>query len=67
MSKIKFYELEVNSSELKELNDLETLSVIGGYDDEEAESTRDIIQRAMKEAVTRSDMSRNGNNTRGIS
>ncbi len=65
MSKIKFYELEVNSSELKELNDLETVSVIGGYDEEEVESTRDIIQRAMKEAVTRSDMSRNGN-TKGL-
>ena len=59
MSKIKINELSVNKSQLKELNDVETVIVIGGYD-EEAESSRDMIQRAMQEAVTRSDMSRNG-------
>jgi|GEM_PF-4965794 len=60
MSKIKINELEVNKSRLEDLNDLETIIIIGGYD-EETESSRDMIQRAMQEAVMRSDMSRNGN------
>ena len=58
MSKIKISELEPNKSQLKELQDLETMAIIGGYD-EESESSRDLIQKAMREAVTRSDMSRN--------
>ena len=62
MSRIKLYELEANKSQLKELNDTETINVIGGYD-EETESTRDVIQKAMIEAVTRSDMLRNSKPT----
>ena len=58
MSRIKITELEPNKSQLKELNDLETIRIVGGYD-EESESSRDMIQRAMQEAVTRSDMSLN--------
>jgi len=60
MSKIKISELRPIESDLKELNDLETASIIGGYD-EEAESSQDIIQRAMQEAVMRSDLFRNSN------
>ena len=59
MSKIKLYKLQANNSQLKELSDMETINVIGGYDNEETESTRDVIQKAMIEAVTRSDMLRN--------
>ena len=60
MSKIKISELKPVKSDLKELNDLETASIIGGHD-EEAESSQDIIQRAMQEAVMRSDLFRNSN------
>lgn len=60
MSKIKFYELEVSNSQLRELNDLESISVIGGYDGE-TQSSQETIQRAMQEAVTRSDILRNSN------
>ena len=57
MSRIKINELEPNKSQLKDLNDFETIKIIGGYD-EESESSRDKIQRAMLEAITRSDKSR---------
>ena len=60
MSKIKISELRPIESDLKELNDLETANIIGGYD-EEAESSQDIIQRAMQEAVMRRDIFRNSN------
>ena len=60
MAKIKINELEVNKSQLKDLSDIETITVIGGYDDEETKSSRDMIQRAMQAAVNRSDMSQNG-------
>ena len=59
MSKIKINQLQVNKSQLKDLKDFETIKIIGGYDEENNESSRDIIQKAMTEAVTRSDMSRN--------
>ena len=59
MAKIRIEELEVEKSTLKVLNEVEAIYVIGGHD-EEAESSRDIIQKAMQEAVSRSDMSMNG-------
>lgn len=62
MSKIKIYDLEANNSELKELNYLEAVNITGGSD-EEAESSQDIIQKAMEEAVMRSDILNNGNPT----
>lgn len=60
MSKIKFFELKPNTSQLKELNDLELANIVGGYD-KEAESSKEVIQKAMEEAVMRSDLSLNGN------
>ncbi len=59
MAKITINELKVNQSQIQDLSDIETVTVIGGYDEEETESSRDMIQRAMKEAVMRSDMSQN--------
>ena len=60
MSKIQILELKPNNSDLKELNIIETANIIGGYDSE-AESSRDIIHKAMQEAVMRSDVSSNSN------
>ena len=61
MSKIKINELKVNStkSQFQELSDLETANIIGGCDQEE-QSSRKIIQKAMQEAVMRSDACLNG-------
>ena len=63
MSRIKITQLQPNESQLQDLNDFETIKIIGGYDDEESESSSDMIQRAMQEAVTRSDMSLNSKPT----
>ena len=60
MSKIQILELKQNNSDLKELNIIETVNIIGGYNNE-AESSRDIIHKAMQEAVMRSDVSSNSN------
>lgn len=60
MSKIKIYELKVSDSEFTELNRLETVNIVGGCD-EESESSQEIIQKAMQEAVNRSDLLNNGN------
>ncbi|MCC0179439.1 hypothetical protein I4641_20975 [Waterburya agarophytonicola K14] len=60
MSKIKIYQLKQTNSHLKELNAFETTKIVGGYD-EETESSQDIIQKAMQEAVMRSDISLNAN------
>lgn len=60
MSKIQILELKPNNSDLKELNIIETAKIVGGYDSE-AESSKDIIQKAMQEAVMRSDVSSNSN------
>lgn len=62
MSIIKIKELKANStkSQLQELSDLETANIIGGCDEEE-KSARNIIQKAMEQAVIRSDASLNGN------
>ena len=60
MSKIKILQLKPDSSHLKELNIIETANIIGGYN-REAHSSRDIIQKAMQEAVIRSDIYNNSN------
>ena len=62
MSKIKINDLKSTStkSQLQELSDLETANIIGGYDEEE-QSSRNIIQKAMEQAVMRSDACLNGN------
>ena len=56
MSKIQILELKPNNCDLKELNIIETANIIGGYNSE-AESSKDIIQKAMQAAVMRSDLS----------
>ena len=58
MSKIQILELKPNNCDLTELNIIETAKIIGGYDSE-TESSKDIIQKAMQEAVIRSDLSSN--------
>ena len=57
MSKIKILELKPNNSHLKELNIIEAANIVGGYT-RETRSSKDIIQKAMQEAVIRSDMSK---------
>ena len=58
MSKIKISELKVSDSELKELSELETGNVIGGYGER---SSAEIINEAIKNALIRSDIAQNSN------
>lgn len=58
MSKIKISELKVSDSELKELSELETGNVIGGYVER---SSDEIINKAIKNALIRSDIAQNSN------
>ena len=58
MSKIKISELKVSDSELKELSELETGNVIGGYVER---SIDEIINEAIKNALIRSDIAQNSN------
>ncbi|MDJ0570333.1 MAG: hypothetical protein QNJ53_15000 [Pleurocapsa sp. MO_192.B19] len=58
MSKIKISELKVSDSELKELSELETGNVIGGYSER---SSAEIINEAIKNALIRSDIAQNSN------
>lgn len=68
MSKIQINELDVkDNSELKDLGDLETHNIIGGYKQvtnivpSVKVSCREVIQKAMKDALIRRDISQNSN------
>lgn len=58
MAKIKIDQLEVNNSELKDLNYWETQQIVGGLTQI---SGKDRLNQAIKDALTRRDIAQNSN------